>query len=88
MSGSNHSTVSNYSFIYQEMMSKNVSPLLIHLLLLMLPQLLFGFLAPDLNQDTPRLTLLNVDIYLPTVHDCMNDQKWPRMIATGNTLVW
>ena len=69
------------------MTSRNVNPPLIQLLLLLLPQLFFGFLAPDTNRDTPRLTSLNVGIYLPTVHDRAKDQEVTKDDRNGERLL-
>ena len=87
VSRSDLSTVLNCSLTYQEMMLQNVSPPLIKLLLLLLPQLFFGFLEPNTNWDTPRLTLLNVGIYFPTIHDHVNDQEVTKDDCNGQRLI-
>ena len=69
------------------MTSQNTSPPLIQLFLLLLPQLFFGFLAPDTNCDTPRLTLLNVGSSSPIVYDCANDQEVTKDDCNGERLI-
>ena len=68
-------------------MSRSANSPLIHLLLLLLPQLLFGFLAPDTNRGTPRPTSLNESIYLPIVHDRANDQEAAKDDRNGERLI-
>ena len=69
------------------MTSQSANSPLIHLLLLLLPQLLFGFLAPDTNRGTPRPTLLKAGIYLPIVHDRPKDQEAAKDDRNGERLI-